>query len=57
MSPAEVAAFEADPRGPTLLRMRTWDEAAKVPGAAVPSLEAYVPAMRGLLRGAGGVVA
>ena len=32
MSPAEVAAFDADPLRDTLLAMRHWDEAAKVPG-------------------------
>ena len=48
-SPAEGAAFEADAFSPTILKMRTWDEAAKVKGLAVPSLEKYVGTMTALV--------
>lgn len=53
MTAAEAAAFEADPLQSVLLKMRTWDEAAKVVGRAVPPLEAYVPRMRALLEAGG----
>jgi phosphonate degradation associated HDIG domain protein len=42
MSDAEAAAFSANPNATTILRLRTWDEAAKVPGMEVPGLEAYL---------------
>lgn len=48
MSDAEGAAFEADADSPIILLMRTWDEAAKVPGAAVPSLQSYRPMLEAL---------
>ena len=32
-----------------ILKMRTWDEAAKVVGRVVPDLESYVPMMRALI--------
>ena len=38
---AAVAAFEADPHGPAAVRLRRWDDAAKVPGLAVPALDHY----------------
>ena len=41
MSPQEVAAFDREPLRDAWLRLRSWDEAGKVPGAAVPPLEAY----------------
>ena len=41
MSPAEVASFESDPMMREKLRMRSWDEQAKEPGAIVPELEDY----------------
>lgn len=43
MSPAEVAAFEADPLFKEKLRMRSWDEIGKEPGMATPPLETYRP--------------
>jgi predicted HD phosphohydrolase len=42
MSADEVAAFEAHPDHALALRLREIDDAGKVPGAAVPGLEAYV---------------
>jgi putative nucleotidyltransferase with HDIG domain len=43
MSPAEAAAFEASVLKQDLLRLRGWDEQAKVPGAPAPPLETYRP--------------
>jgi len=41
MSPEEAKAFENDELFKTILAMRHWDEAAKVPGKAVPDLSSY----------------
>jgi len=41
MAPEEAAAFERDELFRTIIAMRAWDEAAKVPGKRVPGLEAY----------------
>jgi 2-amino-1-hydroxyethylphosphonate dioxygenase (glycine-forming) len=41
MTPAEAAAFAADPLLRDKLRLRSWDEQAKIPGAPVPALETY----------------
>jgi predicted HD phosphohydrolase len=49
MGAEEAAAFEADPLGPLILQMREFDEAAKVPGLAVPDLESYRPLLEGLV--------
>ncbi|CAD5106070.1 HD domain-containing protein [Zestomonas carbonaria] len=38
MSEAEAAAFETDPLFADSLRLRRWDEAAKVPGRPLPDL-------------------
>ena len=43
MSPAEVASFEQDPRIKEKLRMRDWDEQAKMPDAQVVPLDRYRP--------------
>ncbi len=45
MTPEEAAAFESDPLKDAIIRMRTWDEAAKVekPRFHVPTLESYRP--------------
>lgn len=48
MSVAEQAAFEADPSHVDALRLRAWDEAAKVVGAAVAPLTAYRPLIESL---------
>lgn len=41
MSAAEASAFEVDPLFADSLRLRRWDEAAKVPGLPLPDLEAF----------------
>lgn len=46
MSPAEAAAFEADPHFRSVLRVRTWDERGKEIGLEVPDLSHYAPMMR-----------
>lgn len=40
-TPEECKSFEADEDHKTILKMRTWDEAAKIPGLVVPTLESY----------------
>ena len=45
MSPEEARAFEAEPHWRDAVRLRSWDEAAKVAGAATPPLEHYRPAL------------
>lgn len=54
MAPAEVAAFEAHPRRAVVLRLRGWDEAAKVPGADVPPVGAYRPLLARVVAAGGG---
>lgn len=41
MTPEEAKQFEADELFKTIIAMRHWDEAAKIPDKEVPSLEAY----------------
>lgn len=41
MNVEEAAAFEQDELFKTIIAMRHWDEAAKVPGKRVPDLESY----------------
>jgi predicted HD phosphohydrolase len=41
MSAKEVAAFDAHPRRDARLRVRSWDEQAKVAGLEVPGVERY----------------
>lgn len=41
MSPGEVAAFEANPHHLDAVRLRRWDDEAKVAGLDVPGLEHY----------------
>jgi [1-hydroxy-2-(trimethylamino)ethyl]phosphonate dioxygenase len=40
-TPCEAAAFRALPFAEYAIRVRRWDEAAKVPGLATPDLERY----------------
>ncbi|MCX7699485.1 MAG: HD domain-containing protein [Gemmataceae bacterium] len=40
-SPTELAAFEQEPHFRSALALRRWDDAAKVPGLALPGLEHY----------------
>lgn len=46
MSSDEAAAFELDPLFREKLRMRSWDEQAKDPSAAVTPLEDYIDLIR-----------
>jgi predicted HD phosphohydrolase len=46
MSPAEVAAFEAQPHWRESLLLRRADEGAKTPGRVVPTLADWMPAVR-----------
>jgi predicted HD phosphohydrolase len=48
MTPPELAAFEAQDGWRDALALRRADEAAKVPGRAVPGLDAWRPALRAL---------
>ena len=41
-SPAEVQAFLARPHADDAMRLRRWDDAAKVPGLATPPLDHYL---------------
>lgn len=41
MSPKEAVAFENDPLFPLYIKMRQWDEAAKIEHQALPSLVRY----------------
>jgi predicted HD phosphohydrolase len=50
MTPAEVAAFEAEPYARDAVRLRRADEAAKVVGRPVAGLEAWLPAIRKLVK-------
>jgi gamma-butyrobetaine dioxygenase len=50
LGPAEVAAFERQPHWQVAVRLRRWDDAAKVPGFAVPGLAHYRPRLEALLR-------
>lgn len=46
MSPAEIAAFASDPYSRDAIRVREADDAAKVPGRAVPGLDTWRDALR-----------
>ncbi|NBC33001.1 MAG: HD domain-containing protein [Alphaproteobacteria bacterium] len=46
MSPGEAEAFEADPYHADAVRLRRFDEAAKVRGLETPPLEAYADLLR-----------
>lgn len=41
MNASEVDAFASHPLHREMLRLRSWDEQAKVPGLAVPDLDSY----------------
>ena len=41
MSDEEVQAFTRSPNWRSMVRVRTWDDRAKTPGAEVPGLESY----------------
>jgi gamma-butyrobetaine dioxygenase len=42
-TPDEAAAFERNPHAADALRLRRWDDLAKVPGAPTKDLAAYAP--------------
>ena len=43
MSPAEAHAFEAEPHFRDAVRLRRWDDAAKIAGLVTPGFAAYRP--------------
>jgi phosphonate degradation associated HDIG domain protein len=50
-TPAEAAAFRSLPFADEAIRVREWDEAAKLPGHETPPLEHYRPTLIEALRG------
>jgi gamma-butyrobetaine dioxygenase len=46
----EAAAYRAQPHAAEAIRVRRWDDLAKVVGAPTRALEDYAPLLRGLLR-------
>ena len=46
----EVAEFETSPHAEDAVRLRRYDDAAKVPGAATPDLEHFRPALEAATR-------
>jgi gamma-butyrobetaine dioxygenase len=46
----ELARFAASPHAADACRVRRWDDAAKDPGAPVPSFEHFAPVLRKLAR-------
>ena len=52
-SAGELAAFRARPHAEDAMRLRRWDDSAKVPGAATPPLAHYVAIAAGVTAGAG----
>jgi 2-amino-1-hydroxyethylphosphonate dioxygenase (glycine-forming) len=47
MTEAEACAFESEPSFAAMVRLRIWDEAAKVPDMPVPGLDTYSNLLRG----------
>ncbi len=45
----EAASFIARPFADSAVRLRRWDEAAKVPGAATPALDSFRPLLASLI--------
>lgn len=50
MDDTEVHDFEADPDHLGMVALRVADDGAKVPGAAVPGLDVWIPTIRSLSR-------
>lgn len=50
MSADEVAEFRSSPHFAAAIRLRRWDEAAKIPGFATPDLAHFLPHVRAALR-------
>lgn len=53
MGTAEAAAFAALPHAKEAVRLRRWDEAAKVVGLETPGVEFFLPAVGACLEGRG----
>jgi phosphonate degradation associated HDIG domain protein len=52
MASGEADQFRASPHFAAAVLLRRWDEAAKVPGMAVPGIDAYVPTLEAALASA-----
>jgi len=52
MTEAELAQFRAEPNCEAAVRLRRWDDAAKVAGKATPHIEAFVPQLWAVLEDA-----
>ena len=50
MDAAQQEEFRRNPHWEAAVRLRRWDDEAKVPGAETPSVEEFVPLIRGVLR-------
>ncbi|KAK3255757.1 hypothetical protein CYMTET_35080 [Cymbomonas tetramitiformis] len=50
MDSIEAQAYEQDPLCYTYIKMREWDEKAKIPGLEVPGLETYIPLVEANIR-------
>jgi [1-hydroxy-2-(trimethylamino)ethyl]phosphonate dioxygenase len=48
-TPAEVRRFEQEPHWEHAVALRRWDDAAKVPGLAVPGLDHYRPCLEAVV--------
>jgi len=48
-TPSDIMAFKRNPHHEAAVRLRHWDDAAKVPGLNVPPFDAYRPRMGKLL--------
>ena len=49
MSDGEIREFESHPEFENLLKLRAWDDQAKIKGLNVPALDEYIPLMSGHL--------
>ena len=54
LTPEACGAFERQPTFDALLRLRSWDDRAKVPGLDVPGLDDFVPLLEAHLAEARG---
>lgn len=50
MDAAAQEEFRANPHWRAAVQLRRWDEEAKVPGAETPTVDEFVPLIRGVLR-------
>lgn len=51
MNTEEVASFQSGPHGKAAVRLRRWDETAKVAGLKTPDLEHFIPSLEVVQRG------